>query len=134
MDQRLAEAKARGADLISFAIGDPDLPTPPHVVEALEAGAREPSTHRYPAYTGMPGFRAAIASWYGRRFGVDLDPDGQVQPLVGSKEGIFHLPIAFVDPGEVALVPDPAYPVYETGTILSHGEPVALRLAPERGF
>ena len=134
IDRKVAAAKARGADIISFGVGDPDLPTPPHVVAALARAAADSATHRYPSYTGMPAFRESIASWYGRRFGVDLDPDEEVQPLVGSKEGIFHLPVAFVDPGDVALIPDPGYPVYETGTILSHGEPVLLPLTPANGY
>jgi LL-diaminopimelate aminotransferase len=134
MDRKIAAAESRGADIISFGIGDPDLPTPPHVVEALMEGVRDPGTHRYPSYVGMPELRAAVASWYGRRFGVDLDPDTQVLPLVGSKEGIFHLPVAFLDPGDIALVPDPAYPVYETGTILAGGDPVTVPLRAENNF
>ncbi|HEV3473350.1 MAG TPA: LL-diaminopimelate aminotransferase [Actinomycetota bacterium] len=134
LDRKIAAARAKGVDVISFAVGDPDLPTPPHIVETLIAGARDPATHRYPAYTGMPEFRASIAAYYERRFGVTLDPDEQIQPLVGSKEGIFHLPVAFVDPGDVALIPDPGYPVYETGTILAGGEPVLLPLLEENGF
>jgi LL-diaminopimelate aminotransferase len=134
IDRRVAKAKERGADIISFGVGDPDLPTPPHIVQALTDAARDPATHGYPSYTGMPEFRAAIARYYERRFGVSLDPDEQIQPLVGSKEGIFHLPVAFVDPGDVALVPDPAYPVYETGTILVHGTPVYMPLLAENAF
>jgi LL-diaminopimelate aminotransferase len=134
IDRQIAEAQARGADIISFGVGDPDLPTPPHVVEALIEAVRDPATHRYPSYTGMPEFRAAVAGWYGRRFGVDLDPDTEVQPLVGSKEGIFHLPVAFVDPGDVALVPDPGYPVYETGTLMAGGEPALLPLTPDNDY
>jgi LL-diaminopimelate aminotransferase len=134
IDRKVSLARARGADIISFGVGDPDLPSPPHVIEALAEAARDPGTHRYPSYTGMPRFRKAIADWYGRRFGVTLNPDTDVQPLVGSKEGIFHLPVAFVDPGDVVLIPDPAYPVYETGTILAHGEPHLLPLLPENGF
>src|SRR3989337_1475713 len=134
LDRKIAAARAKGVDVISFAVGDPDLPTPPHIVEALIEGARDAATHRYPAYTGMPEFRAAIAAYYERRFGVTLDPDEQIQPLVGSKEGIFHLPVAFVDPGDVALVPDPGYPVYETGTILAHREPVLLPLTVDNDF
>lgn len=134
IDRKVALARARGADIISFGVGDPDLPTPPHVVEALVDAARNPETHRYPAYTGMPELRRAIATWYLRRFGVDLDPDTEIQPLVGSKEGIYHLPVAFLDAGDVALVPDPGYPVYETGTILAGGEPWAMPLAEERGW
>lgn len=134
IDRQIENAAARGADIISFGVGDPDLPTPPHVVDALIEAVRDPATHRYPSYTGMPEFRAAVAAWYGRRFGVDLDPDTEVQPLVGSKEGIFHLPVAFVDPGDVALVPDPGYPVYETGTLMAGGEPALLPLTPENDF
>jgi LL-diaminopimelate aminotransferase len=134
IDKRVDEAKARGADIISFGVGDPDLPSPPHVIEALKKAAADPATHRYPSYTGMPEFRESIAGWYQRRFGVKLDADEEVQPLVGSKEGIFHLPVAFVDPGDVALIPDPGYPVYETGTILAGGEAVLLPMTAANGF
>jgi LL-diaminopimelate aminotransferase len=134
MDRKVSEARARGADIISFGVGDPDLPTPPHVVEALAEAARDQTTHRYPSYTGMPELRAAIAAWYARRFSVELDPETQIQPLVGSKEGIFHLPVAFVDPGDVALIPDPGYAVYEVGTILAHGLPVGMPLLAENAF
>ena len=134
IDRKVADARARGADIISFGVGDPDLPTPPHVVEALAEAAGDPTTHRYPSYTGMPELRSSIASWYERRFGVALDADEEVQPLVGSKEGIFHLPTAFIDPGDVALIPDPGYPVYETGTILAGGEAVLLPLTVDNDF
>jgi LL-diaminopimelate aminotransferase len=134
IDAKVAAARARGADIISFGVGDPDLPTPSHVVDALIEGARDPATHRYPSYTGLPEFRAAIANWYQRRFGVVMDPDDSVQPLVGAKEGIFHLPVAFIDPGDVALVPDPGYPVYETGTILAGGEVQLMPLTVENSF
>jgi LL-diaminopimelate aminotransferase len=134
IDRKVALAKARGADIISFGVGDPDLPTPPHVVEAMQKAASDAATHRYPSYTGMPEFRNSIAEWYERRFGVKLDADEEVQPLVGSKEGIFHLPVAFIDPGDVALIPDPGYPVYETGTILAHGEAVLMPLTPDNKF
>ncbi len=134
IDRKVAEAKARGADIISFGVGDPDLPTPDVIVDALSEAARDPGTHRYPSYTGLPEFRAAVADWYARRFGVKLDADDEVQPLVGSKEGIFHLPVAFVDVGDVALVPDPGYPVYETGTILAGGEAHLMPLLAENDF
>lgn len=134
IDRKVSKAKQRGADIVSFGVGDPDLPSPPHVVEALERGARDPATHRYPSYSGLPDFREAIGDWYQRRFGVRMDPDDQIQPLVGSKEGIFHLPVAFLDPGDVALVPDPAYPVYETGTILAGGEAVSVPLSVDSSF
>jgi LL-diaminopimelate aminotransferase len=134
IDRKVAEAKARGADIISFGVGDPDLPTPDHVIAALAEGAADPATHRYPSYTGLPDFRQSIADWYGRRFGVTLDADNEVQPLVGSKEGIFHLPVAFIDPGDVALIPDPGYPVYETGTLLSGGEPYLMPCTQDNDF
>ncbi|MDQ4065120.1 MAG: LL-diaminopimelate aminotransferase [Actinomycetota bacterium] len=134
LDAKIDAARARGVDVISFAVGDPDMPTPQHIVDALIEAARDPATHDYPSYTGMPEFRAAIARYYERRFGVSLDPNEQIQPLVGSKEGIFHLPVAFVDPGDVALVPDPGYPVYETGTILAGGEAVPVPLSADNGF
>ena len=134
IDRKVAAAKARGADIISFGVGDPDLPTPQHIVEALTQAAADPGTHRYPSYTGLPEFRESIAGWYERRFDVGLDAREEVLPLVGSKEGIFHLPYAFIDPGDVALIPDPGYPVYETGTILAGGEAVLMPLLEENGF
>lgn len=134
LDRRVAAKRAEGADVISLAIGDPDLPTPPHVVEALRQAVGDPSTHRYPSYYGMPRFREAVAGYYGRRFGVALDPDTQVLPLIGSKEGIAHLMVAFVDPGDEVLVSDPGYPVYEIGTRLAGGTPVRVPLAPERRY
>jgi LL-diaminopimelate aminotransferase len=134
IDRKVSEARSRGVDIISFGVGDPDLPTPPHVVDALVEAARDPATHRYPSYTGLPAFREAIAQYYDRRFGVKLDLDTEIQPLVGSKEGIFHLPVAFVDPGDLAFIPDPGYPVYETGTILAHGEPFYMPLLADNDF
>ncbi|MDQ3620079.1 MAG: LL-diaminopimelate aminotransferase [Actinomycetota bacterium] len=134
IDRKVAEARARGADIISFGVGDPDMPTPSHIIDALTEAARDPGTHRYPSYTGMPSFREAIAQWYADRFGVTLDADEEVQPLVGSKEGIFHLPVAFVDPGQVALIPDPGYPVYETGTLLAGGDAHLMPLDADRDF
>ncbi|HEY2959983.1 MAG TPA: LL-diaminopimelate aminotransferase [Actinomycetota bacterium] len=134
IDRRIAEKRAAGVDVISFGIGDPDLPTPDFIVEELARAARDPSTHRYPSYFGLPAFREAVADFYARRFGVTLDPATQVLPLIGSKEGLAHLPWAFVDPGETALVPEPGYPVYEVATILAGGEPVHLPLGAERGW
>ena len=134
IDRKVDEARARGADIISFGVGDPDMPTPPHIVDALREAATDASTHDYPSYTGMPEFRRSIAQWYRTRFGVELDPDEQIQPLVGSKEGIFHLPVAFIDPDDVALIPDPGYPVYEVGTILAHGRPHLMPLTIDNDF
>jgi LL-diaminopimelate aminotransferase len=134
IDRKVAERRAAGVDVISFGVGDPDLPTPDFVIEELANAARDPSTHRYPSYFGLPSFRRAIADFYRRRFGVELDPDTQVLPLIGSKEGIAHLPWAFVDPGDQVLVTEPGYPVYEVGTILAGGEPVHVPLTAEEGW
>jgi LL-diaminopimelate aminotransferase len=134
IDRKVAERKAAGVDVISFGVGDPDLPTPASVVEELARAAHDPSTHRYPSYFGLPAFREAVADFYARRFGVRLDPTSQVLPLIGSKEGIAHLPWAFVDPGDPVLVAEPGYPVYEIGTILAGGEPVHMPLTAERGW
>jgi LL-diaminopimelate aminotransferase len=134
LDRKVAERRAGGQDIISLGVGDPDSPTPEHVVEALREAARDPWTHRYPSYYGMPELRGAIADWYARRFGVELDPDTEVLPLIGSKEGLAHLSVAFVDPGDEALVPDPGYPVFGIGTMLAGGTPVSLPLLPENRF
>lgn len=121
LDRKKSEARAKGVDIIDFGVGDPDLPTPEHIVEAAAKAVRDPATHRYPSYYGMEEFRSAIADYYQRRYDVTLNPDTQVLPLIGSKEGLAHLPVAFVDSGDTVLVPDPAYPVYETATLLSGG-------------
>jgi len=134
LDRKAAAKRAEGADVISLGVGDPDMPTPAHIVEALSRAATDPATHQYPSYYGLPAFREAIAAWYGRRFGVHLDPDSEVLPLVGSKEGLAHLSLAFIDPGDLALVPDPGYPVYAAGTALAGGRAEALPLLAEDGF
>jgi LL-diaminopimelate aminotransferase len=134
IDRKIAERKAAGVDVISFGVGDPDLPTPDFVVAELARAAGDPSTHQYPSYFGLPSFRRAVADFYRRRFGVELDPDTQVLPLIGSKEGIAHLPWAFVDPGDQVLVTEPGYPVYEVGTILAGGEPVHIPLTASDGW
>jgi LL-diaminopimelate aminotransferase len=134
IDKKIQAKRAAGVDVISFGVGDPDTPTPPHIVKAIQEAAADPSTHQYPSYYGMPEFRRAVAAWYRRRFSVDVDPDTEIQPLIGSKEGIAHIALAFVDPGDVALVPDPAYPVYEIGTHLAGGTSVTMPLVPEHNF
>ncbi len=134
IDRRKAEARARGVDVIDLGIGDPDRPTPGHVLERLQREAANPAWHRYPSYVGDPAFRCAVAGWYRRRFGVELDPDREVMALIGSKEGIAHMVWAYVDQGDVALVPDPGYPVYRTHVLLAGGTPWEMRLLPERGF
>ncbi len=134
VDRRIAEKKAQGVDVISFGIGDPDTATPAHIVERLCEEGRRPENHRYPSYFGLPEYRRAAAGWFARRFGVELDPESQVLPLMGSKEGIAHLALALLDPGDLALVPEPGYPVYEMGTLLAGAESHFLPLAGERGF
>ena len=134
LDRRIAERRAAGQDVISLGVGDPDAPTPDHVVDAVVEGARDPATHRYPSYYGMPELRKAIAAWHARRFGVELDPGTEVLPLIGAKEGLAHLAVAFVDPGDETLVPDPGYPVYGIGTQLAGGTPVPVPLRADRGY
>jgi len=132
--KKIAEKRAKGEDVISFAIGDPDIPTPPHIIDRLCQAAQDPVNHRYPESDGLPELRQAIAEWYDMRFGVSLDPDKEVVPLIGAKEGIAHIALCFIDPGDIALVPDPAYPVYSIGTMLAGGEPYYLPLSEKNDF
>jgi LL-diaminopimelate aminotransferase len=134
LDRMKQEQIKKGVDIISLGIGDPDLPTPPHIIRALADTAADPANHQYPSYEGMPAFRKAAAEWYRSRFGVALDPAKEVLTLIGSKEGIGHLPLAFVNPGDVVLVPDPGYPVYAAGTLFAGGESYFLPLTPARNF
>ncbi len=134
IDQKKAEVAARGVDIISLGVGDPDLPTPPHIIERLKQSVDNPVNHQYPSYEGMPAFRKAAAGWCAERFGFDLDPGTEVVSLIGSKEGIAHIPLAFINPGDVVLCPDPAYPVYEIGTLFAGGEPHILPLKEENGY
>ncbi len=134
ISKKVAAKKAQGIDVVSFGIGDPDLPTPPAIIDALCEAAREPANHRYPETEGLPDFRRAVAGWYERRFSVKLDADKEVMSLIGSKEGIGHIALCFIDPGDVALVPDPAYPVYAIGTMFAGGEAYELPLTEEHGF
>jgi len=134
INRKIAEKKARGEEVISFAIGDPDIPTPPHIIEKLCQAAHDPANHRYPETAGLPELCQAIAGWYQRRFNVSLDPETEVLPLIGSKEGIGHIAFCFIDPGDIALVPDPAYPVYSISTLLAGGKPYYLALKEENNF
>ena len=134
ISRKIAEKRAQGVDVISFGIGDPDIPTPPHVIDALVEAARDPASHRYPETEGLPEFRRAVAEWYERRFGLSFDPQREVLSLIGSKDGIGHVALCFIDPGDLALVPDPAYPVYAVGTLFAGGEPYYLPLREENGF
>ena len=134
INRKIAEKKAKGEEVISFAIGDPDIPTPPHIIDRLCRAAQEPANHRYPETAGLPELCQAIAGWYEKRFGVSLDADKEVLPLIGSKEGIAHIAFCFIDPGDAALVPDPGYPVYSVSTMLAGGRPYYMPLKEERDF
>lgn len=135
LDRLKKQVVARGVDVISLGIGDPDLPTPPHIIEALCRAAHDPANHQYPSYEGMLRYRQAVADWYAARgTGIKLDPATEVVSLIGSKEGIGHLPWAFVNPGEAVLCPTPGYPVYKAGTLFAHGEAVEIRLREEDHF
>ena len=134
ISRTIAEKRARGEEVISFGIGDPDLPTPSHIIQRLHQASDDAANHRYPETDGLPRFRRAVAHWYERRFGVSLDPDKEVVSLIGAKEGIGHMALCFIDPGDVALVPDPGYPVYSTGTMFAGGETYYLPLLEENAW
>ena len=134
IDALKADARARGVDLVDLGIGDPDLPTPAHIVAAAAKAAADPRHHQYPSYVGMMAYRESAARFCQRRFGIKLDPAREVVALIGSKEGIAHFPVAFVEPGDVVLCPDPGYPVYATGTRFSGGEPYFMPLRRDSGF
>jgi LL-diaminopimelate aminotransferase len=134
IDKMKQEALARGVDIINLGIGDPDLPTPAPIVENLAQAAKNPKHHQYPSYEGMLAFRKAVADWYQRRFKVTLDPANEVLTLIGSKEGIGHIHLALVDPGDVVLVPSPGYPVYPVGTSFAGGVSHIMPLTKANGF
>lgn len=134
ISQKIAQKRSQGADVISFGIGDPDIPTPDPVIDALCKAAYETPNHRYPETDGLPAFREAVANWYKDRFQVDLDPDKEVLPLIGAKEGIGHASLCFINPGDVALIPDPGYPVYSVGTLFAGGKSHSLPLYEKNGW
>ncbi len=134
ISRKIAEKQATGEDVISLAIGDPDIPTPRHVIERLCQAAQDPANHRYPESDGLPDFRRAIAEWYEKRFSVIFDPDKEVLPLIGAKEGVGHIALCFIDPGDTALVPDPAYPVFSIGTMFAGGSSYFMPLTEENDF
>lgn len=134
ISKKIAEKKALGEDVISFGIGDPDIPTPEHILKRLNEASLEPANHRYPETEGLPELRNSIAKWYKDRFRVDLDPAKEILPLIGSKEGIGHVALCFIDPGDIALVPDPAYPVYAAGTMFAGGDVYYMPLKEENDF
>ena len=134
IDKKKEEMRKKGMDLIDLGIGDPDLPTPQPIIERLKKASEDPRNHHYPSYEGMIQFRTAAAQWFERRFGITFDPKTEVLTLIGSKEGIAHIPLAFVNPGDYVLVPSPGYPVYRVATLFAGGTPYFLPLLKENGF
>ncbi len=134
IDKIKQEALARGVDLIDLSIGDPDIPTPNHIVKAMQEAVLKPEHHRYPSYEGMLSYREAVSAWYKKRFNVDLDPKTEVLSLIGSKEGIGHIPLAFVNTEDIVLVPSPGYPVYANATLFAGGRPFFMPLKEENNF
>ena len=134
ISRAIAAKKAQGIDVVSFGIGDPDIPTPDAVLDALDRGARKTPNHRYPESEGLPEFRQAVSEFYARRFGVELDPASEVINLIGAKEGIAHAALCFIDPGDISISPDPAYPVYEIGTMFAGGETHFVPLHEKKGY
>src|ERR671918_409386 len=134
LERKIAAKMEQGVDVISLGIGDPDTPSAPLTVEALQRAAGDPGTHQYPSNRGRPEFREAVAAFYERRFGVTLDPATEIVAALGAKECVFNLNLAFLDPGDVALAADPGYPVYTGGPVLAGAQPVLMPLVPELGF
>lgn len=134
IDKKKEELRAKGVEIIDLGVGDPDMPTFPRIVEIMHKAIDDPKTHNYPPYEGTLDFRKAVSAWYKRRFNVDIDPLTEVISLIGSKEGIAHVFLAFIDPGDIALIPDPAYPVYKIGTIFAGGTPHIVPLVEKNGF
>lgn len=134
IDKAKRKARSEGRDIIDLGVGDPDQPTPKHIVRALCQAAQDPACHRYALDQGIPALRRAIAGWYKRRFNVFLDADTEILPLIGSKEGIAHFPLAFLNEGDYSLVPDPSYPPYKGGTILAGGRPYLMPLLAANSF
>jgi len=134
IDQKKRELEASGVDMIDLGVGDPDLPTPSNIVEEMISAVQDPATHHYPAYSGSVDFKEAVAEWYQQRFSVELDLETEILSLIGAKEGIAHMHLAFINPGDLALVPTPAYPVYAIGTLFADGNPYFMPLLKENGF
>ena len=134
IDKKRQAAVARGVDVINLGIGDPDQPTPPHIVEAMHKAIDNPVNHHYPPFGGTKEFKTAASAWVKKRFGVDVDPDTEVTTLIGSKEGLHNTIMAYIDKGDINIIPDPAYPVYRTSTLLAGGEPYFMPLTPANHF
>ncbi|MBF0526721.1 MAG: LL-diaminopimelate aminotransferase [Deltaproteobacteria bacterium] len=134
IDRLKEQVRSKGVDIIDLGVGDPDLPTPDHIIKKLAESAADPANHRYPSYSGMNEFNKVVADWYLRRFGVKADYRSEVITLIGSKEGLAHFPLAFINPGDLALVPSPAYPVYNVATMFAGGESFFMPLTAENDF
>ncbi len=134
ISKKIAAKRAEGHDIVTFAIGDPDLPTPANILAELHRAADDPANHRYPESEGLPELGQAISDWYERRFEVKFQPMKETLPLIGSKEGIAHIALCFIDPGDIALMPDPGYPVYEVGTMFAGGTSYKLDCTRESGW
>jgi LL-diaminopimelate aminotransferase len=134
IDRMKQQAIAQGVDLIDMSVGDPDLPTPLHIIQRMKKAVHNPAHHRYPSYEGMLSFREAVADWYRKRFKVSLNPETEVLSLIGSKEGIGHIPLAFINPGDVVLVPSPGYPVYSIATLFAGGKSHRMPLFSKNNF
>ncbi|MBP9127306.1 MAG: LL-diaminopimelate aminotransferase [Elusimicrobia bacterium] len=134
IDAAKKAALDKGADIISLGVGDPDLPTPPHIISAGQAALAKPSNHQYPFGAGLLSFRQAVSNWYKSRFQVELDPACEIYSLIGSKDGLTHLPLAFLNPGDTAIVPEPAYPAYNASILLAGGKTHFVPLREENGF
>ncbi|MBC2695642.1 MAG: LL-diaminopimelate aminotransferase [Desulfobacteraceae bacterium] len=134
IDRQKEEVRKKGVDIIDLGVGDPDMPTPPHIIEALNKAALDPANHQYPSYTGMDEFNKTVARWYKRRFNVELDPGREVVTLIGSKEGIAHIPLAFINNNDFALVSSPGYPVYDVGVKFAGGQIYFMDLLKKNNF
>jgi len=134
LDRLKQKELAKGVDIIDVGIGDPDQPTPNHIIDRLNEAAKDPKNHTYPSYVGLKKFREAVGRYYKRKFSVTLDPNSEIITLIGSKEGIAHIPLAFVNPGETVLVPNPGYPVFGVSTLVAGGTPYDMPLKRENGF
>ena len=134
IDRKKKAAIEKGADIISLGVGDPDLPTPEHIIKSMHAAVMKPANHQYPFGAGLLSFRKAVADWYRARFNVTLDASSEVCALIGSKEGIGHIHLGFINPGDIVLIPEPGYPVYNTGTIFSDGTPYFMPLLEKNNY
>ena len=134
ISRKIQEKRRQGIDVVSFGIGDPDIPTPQHIIDELTRAAQDPANHRYPESDGLPELRQAATQWYQERFGLSLDSDKEVVSLIGAKEGIGHMALCLIDPGDIALIPDPGYPVYSVGTMFAGGEVYSMPLTEDHGW